>query len=261
MSTSSRPGAGAEPPVLEHADWLCVGAHCWEAPGILLDLISGALDLVATLVGSRLDVQRWARYVIRPADIKLLNPVPRIVPLTDTMIEQLRVHPDREENQLKSALQWWDHGLRRAYIWMEPQGPIALQCVVTRADAPKLRTLPVWGAMYPLLPEGRGQVENLFAFRSAQGIGVGLRFLNGMCAVEREAGFREVVTHIAETNTAVRSMSERVGWRRYGTSTRYWFDVRGLRGVSVCVHRTGLPRRASPPPTRGATASGPAARQ
>ena len=247
MSTSNRPGGGAGLPVLEHADWLCIGTRCWEAPQLLLNLISGLLDLLGMLTRERVHAQRWARYVIRPADIAPLATAPRIVPVTEAIVEQLRVHPDRGQNQLESALQWWDHGLRRAYIWLEPQGPVALQCLVTRADAPKLRILPVWGAMYPPLPEGRGQVENLYSFSNAQGIGVGIRFLCGMSAMEQEAGLREVVTHIGEANTAVRSLRERVGWRRYGTSTRYWFDIPGLRGLSLCLHRAGLAERASSP--------------
>ncbi len=250
MSTSNRPGAGTEAPVVASADWLCVGSHCWEAPPLLLDLISGALDFVVKLTRGRVHAQRWARYVIRPADIAPLGTAPALTPVTDDIVARLRVHRDRDENQLKSALQWWDHGLRRAYIWLEAGKPICLQFLVTRADAPKLRTLPEWGAMYPPLPEGRGQVENLFAFRDAQVMGAGMRFLNAMCLVERQAGFTDVVTHIGETNTAVHSMSERVGWRRYGTSTRYWFDIRGLRGLAVCVHRAGLPKEASSPAAR-----------
>ena len=241
MSIWSRSRAGKGTPVLEDAAWICVGSRSWRMPPWLQGVVAGLLVVLGKATLGRVSVHRWARYVIHPAEVPpLRSPAPELTPVTDEIIGQLRRHPDHDQNQLRSGLRWWDQGLRRAYIWIEAEGPLCVQWLVTREDTAKLKSLGEWASMYPPLPEGRGQVENLFAFRNTRRPGVGVLFLHGTYQVQRRAGLREVITHIAEENTAARSLSERTGWLRYGTVTRFQVGLPGLRGLIVCLHGVGV---------------------
>src|ERR1041384_6247275 len=86
------------------------------------------------------------------------DPTPgvRLTRVTDEVIAQLRAHPEAAENQLKSGLRFWEHGLRRAYIWMDDHEPLCIQWLLTHTDHMALRSLPEWAGMYPPPPRRPG---------------------------------------------------------------------------------------------------------
>jgi GNAT superfamily N-acetyltransferase len=159
------------------------------------------------------------------------------MPMSEELITQLRRHPDHESNQVRSGLRWWDHGLRQAFVWKDAEGPVCMQWLVTARDNSKLRTLPVWGGMYPPIGAHVGQIEHLFVFSNVHRVGIAVQFMYAMYDVMRREGLTEVITHIPEDNAPMRALAERLGWTHYGSITRYQLDVPGLRPVSAFLHR------------------------
>jgi ribosomal protein S18 acetylase RimI-like enzyme len=221
-------------------NWVCVGASCWPTSALVLDLFADAVLAPLTSMTGRLTALQWARYRARLADIpsSFISSAPKLTQVTEDIIQALRTHPDRRENQLRSGLEFWNLGLRRAYIWMEPEGPLCIQWLLTEADNAKLRVLPNWAGMYPQLSPGQGQVENLFTFTNVRRRGIATQFAYGMYQAAQQAGLREIVTHIHEHNVAACGWAERTGWHRYGTIIRYQADLPGLRNRELFLHRT-----------------------
>jgi len=185
--------------------------------------------------------ERWVRYRV---DLSSVPPAPdgvRLRPVTNRFIQGLKTHVDHEQNQLKSGLRFWEHGLRRAYVWCDESGPLCMQWLLTRPDNALLRTLPEWAGMYPPLQRGWGQVENLFAFSTARRKGVATQFEYALYHVARDLGLSGLVTHIAETNEAARGWATRTGWEAYGVIVRYRLDVPLLRSLPIYLHRVGDP--------------------
>jgi GNAT superfamily N-acetyltransferase len=223
----------------EPREWLCVGPFCCEATSVRGASAGAVLRLVRRALRSRVKLERWIRY-----DIELAHTPPapagvHLTPVTDEIIRALRTHPDHSHNQLRSGFKFWDHGLRHAYIWIGEDGPLCIQWLLTPApDNPRLHTLAEWAGMYPPIPRGQGQVENLFAFSNVRKKGVATQFEYALYEEARRAGIGRLITHIHEANGAARGWAARTGWRAYGTITRYLLDLPGLRGCSVYVHRT-----------------------
>jgi GNAT superfamily N-acetyltransferase len=162
-------------------------------------------------------------------------------PITDRFIQCLETHVDRDQNQLRSGLRFWEHGLRRAYVWRDESGPLCMQWLLTKPDNALLRTLPEWAGMYPPLQDGWGQVENLFAFSTARRKGVATQFEYALYHVARDLGLSGLITHIAEGNQAARGWADRAGWQAYGVIVRYRVDLPVLRTLPLYLHRVGDP--------------------
>ena len=136
-------------------------------------------------------------------------------------------------------------------MWLSEEGPLCIQWLLTDADRVQLHRLGDWAGMYPPLPRGTGQVENLFAFASARKQGVASRFEYALYHEARRLGLKQLVTHVYEPNTSAHAWADRTGWRRCGTITRYQMDLPGLRARSVFVHRSDIatPRLLLPSPS------------
>jgi GNAT superfamily N-acetyltransferase len=184
-------------------------------------------------------VNRWVRYTIGLQHTPAPAPDVELMPVTDEIVASLREHPDAGAAQLRSGLRFWDHGLRRAFIWRTDGAPACIQWLLFKQDIGLLHSLREWGGMYAPLPDGWGQVENLFAFSTARRKGVATQFEYALYARARELGLTALVTHIHEDNVAARGWADRTGWREYGVITRYHIDVPGLRGLNACVHTNG----------------------
>lgn len=216
--------------------WLCVGSGRWRSP-VARRLVGAGVGLARAVLPGRTRLQRWIRYWV---DLASTPPAPsgvRLTPVTDEVIAMVAAHPDRAENQVRSALRFWDAGLRHAFIWMEAGSPLCMQWLLTRADGPRLRALGDWAGMYPPLPGRYGQVENLFTFSNVREKGVASRFEYALYHEARRLGLRRLVTHIHQANAGARAWADRTGWRRYGTITRGQIDLPGLRAWSACLHR------------------------
>ena len=220
------------------ADWIALGRTGVRAGPVLRGCVSSAVGVVRSVLPTRVRAQRWIHYYVDlTGSLPALPPEVRLTRVTDEVIAQLRAHPEAAENQLKSGLRFWDHGLRRAYIWMDDHEPLCIQWLLTHTDHMALRSLPEWAGMYPPLPRGIGQVENLFAFATARRQGVASRFEYALYHEARRHGLTRLVTHIHEPNTAARGWADRTGWQRSGTITRVQVDLPWFRGRSLYVHR------------------------
>lgn len=185
--------------------------------------------------------EHWIRYRIGLADVPPAPRDVRLTPITDRFIQGLKCHVDHDQNQLKSGLRFWEHGLRRAYVWCDESGPLCMQWLLMKADNALLRTLPEWAGMYPPLEPGWGQVENLFAFSTARRKGVATQFEYALYRMARDLGLAGLVTHIAESNEPARGWATRTGWSAYGVITRYRLDLPVVRSLPLYMHRVGDP--------------------
>ncbi|HWZ29240.1 MAG TPA: hypothetical protein VNX15_11795 [Gemmatimonadales bacterium] len=222
-------------------EWVCAGTSAWGCPPALARVAARAGAWAHALSAERVLRERWIRYRI---DLAAVPPAPEGVhlkPMTDHFIQCLRTHVDRDQNQLQSGLRFWEHGLRRAYMWCDESGPLCMQWLLTRPDNALLRTLPEWAGMYPPLQSGWGQVENLFAFSTARRKGVATQFEYALYHVARDLGLSGLITHIAERNEAARGWADRAGWQEYGVIVRYRVDLPVLRSFPLYLHRASDP--------------------
>lgn len=219
---------------MKHA-WLCVGAQRWRlAPraASVSDTILGTLSHVT----ARATSDSWVRYSIDLASAPPASPGGSLTPVTDAIIETFRQHPDREQNQLRSGFRFWEHGLRRAFTWLDDDGPLCVQWLLTEQDNDRLRELPHWSGMYPPIPTGYGQVENLYAFSTVRRKGVASQFEFLLYERAKQMNLSTLITHIHADNTAARGWATRTGWSEYGMIRRYTLDAPGMRERAAYVH-------------------------
>ena len=233
----------AAPMTHETTEWLCFGGASCPAPAPVRLAATGVLRLVRAAFPRRVLRQRWIRYRIDVADAPPPAPHVRLTRVTDPIIGELRLRPDRAETAFKSGLKFWDEGLRRAYIWIGPDGPLCIQWLLLREDRRQLRRLKEWAGLYPPLPRGTGQAENLFAFSAARLASVATDFQYALFDAARRAGLHTLVMHIHESHRVARAWAEAAGWRRFGTITRHLLGWPGLLARSVYVHHDETPRR------------------
>lgn len=222
-------------------EWICVGTAAWPAAPVVARVTARVGAWGHSLSPERVARERWIRFRITLANLPPTPEGVRLRPITDNFIQGLAEHVDRDQNQLRSGLRFWEHGLRRAYVWCDESGPLCMQWLLTRADNALLRTLPEWAGMYPPLEAGWGQVENLFAFSTARRKGVATQFEYALYYVARDLGLAGLVTHIAETNEPARGWAARAGWEAFGVIARYRLDLPLVRALPLYLHRVGDP--------------------
>jgi len=218
-------------------NWICIAGRCWSLPPFAATLCNAILRALARIT-SRVSSGVWVRYRIDLAETRREPSDASLMEVTDHLIAELRRHPDAKQNQLQSGFRFWEHGLRRAFVWYGDEGPLCIQWLLTGSDGARLQSLPVWADMYPPLPQGYGQVENLFTFSTARRKGVARQFEYMLYEEARHLGLRGLYTHIYAGNDAARAWAERTEWRAFGIIRRCTFEIPGLRGVSCCVHCT-----------------------
>jgi GNAT superfamily N-acetyltransferase len=198
--------------------------------------IARTLSALAARSKGRVSCERWARLAF-PLDGSLES-APQVVldAVTEADIEQWEHHADGKAAQLRSAHRFWHHGLRHAFVYREGSNPRCTVWMLTARDNPRLRRLPDWAGMYPPLAPTHGRLENLFVFSDARRSGVGSRFVRAVFAEAVARGMTRLLTHIAERNEAACAHATQVGWRRYGTITRFVIDLPLLRAVPLYVH-------------------------
>lgn len=220
-------------------DWIGYGRSCRMLTPLTGTGVTAGLHAAHAVLPRRVTVEHWIRYRLHLADVPAPAPDVQLTLVTDAIMETLRRHPDHAANQLRSGLRFWDHGLRRAYVWFADDDPLCIQWLLTRADAPLFRGLGQWAGMYPRLPGDCAQVENLHTFSGARRKGVATQFEYALCAIARDAGYEDLVTHIHAANSAACAWAERMGWQAYGTITRYRLDLPGLRRYDVFLLGNG----------------------
>lgn len=245
------------------AHWISTNSRTARLSGRPSQLAARLLSLADRLTAGRLPANVWVRYRLDLTQLQLdaHPPLAVLTPMDDCLMRELREHPWRNQPQLVTAFRFWQHGLRRAYVWLADGHPLCIQWLFTSEDNPRLRTLSGWAGMYPPLPKGYGQVENLLAF--PRGLrypgGAATPFAYGMYRLARELGLRQLITHVHEGNLAARRWAQRTGWVSYGTIYRHQLDFPLLRGRYVYVHTPILPHderalataAASPAPVAG----------
>jgi GNAT superfamily N-acetyltransferase len=219
-------------------EWVCAGRRCMSGLSVPGALLTGALERASHLT-SRVTVQRWIRFRAEPERVPPAPTDAALTPLSDGLVAYLKKHPDYAQVDFSSGLAFWEHGLRRAFLWIVDEQPLCIQWMFDAHDNAALRRLPVWANMYPPIPPGSAQVEKLWTFSTARQKGIATRFAAAMFAEARRRGFRELLTHIHEANAPARMWAQKTGWEAYGTITRYGVDLPGLRSphISVSTHR------------------------
>ena len=234
--------------------WLCTNSTARRVPDRALRLLAGVLGLLDRLSAGRVPHSTWIRYRLdlEQARDPQAGAQVRLSPMDETIVTALTADCSQDRPQRLTAVRLWQHGLRRAYVWLEHGEPICMQWLFTPEDNPALRALPAWSGMYPPLPEGCGQVENLLAMGSGRRRrgGAATPFAYAMYEAAHARGLRRLITHIAESNTAARRWARRTGWVACGTIRRYHFNLPLLRRRHIYLHSTLPGRPLSPDPDR-----------
>jgi RimJ/RimL family protein N-acetyltransferase len=156
-------------------------------------------------------------------------------------MEALRLHPEREEHQVRSAFRFWQLGFGDGYLWMEQGEPLCMIWLLTSRHMEARPGLGNWAGIYPPLDTNTGMAEGVYSFRR------GLRRPGGVATLMAQAlfhkaqslGLDELRTHIHEQNLAARRWAARLGWQPMGMIHRCFLDLRGLRAHPVYLHERG----------------------
>lgn len=229
-------------------EWLCTNRHRLQLWPRLARLAHGLSEALGKLLGSRMAKSTWVRYTVcldqYNTTIATVPPPPEDVKLEridEAIMAELRAHPLRERNQLKSAFQFWQHGLRNAFIWREDGQPLCFLWLFLPQHNELLRRLPGWSGMYPPLSPGWGQFENTFTFPRGlrRAGGAATDFAQAVMYDARERRLCGLITHIHHDNLMARRWAQRTGCQAYGTITRYHIDLPLLRSFPWYIHRLG----------------------
>jgi len=223
----------------QRTHWFATNRFYLRLPDRLLRALAALLGVVDRLLRGRLPHSTWVRYEL---DLTTLehspDPAVTLSLMDEHIADSLRTHPWHERAQLVTAIRLWDHGLRRAYVWLKDGQPLCMQWLFLREDAELLRRLPQWSGMYPPLAQATGQLENILVLplglRRREGSGV--PFSYAMYDLARRRGLRRLITHIPEGNVAARRWAARTGWVAYGSIRRYHFNLRWLRNHFFYLH-------------------------
>jgi hypothetical protein len=231
----------------QNAYWLSTNRRHLRLPAPAARLAARIGDACSKALPDRLLRETWFRYHIdisAYASGSVSTPAV-LTPVTDAFIESLRRHPWRDRPQLRSAVSLWGHGLRNGYVWVENGQPLCFQWLFSHHDNERLQSLPEWSGMYPPLPPGCGQVENLLALPAGLCYpgGAATPFAKGMYVLAARRGMRQLITHIHERNLAAQYWANRTGWEAYGCIHRYQFDLPLLRRRQVYLHDVLDPSR------------------
>jgi GNAT superfamily N-acetyltransferase len=221
-----------------HSQWIGVGHACARLANPVRVAAIASCRVGATLAPSRVQLDRWIRYHIALSQASTQSADVMLTPLNDAIVARLRCHPDRDANQLKSGLRFWDHGLRTAFIWLSDDEPVCIQWLLTADDESRVRTLADWAGMYTPLHAGCGQVENLYTFSTARRKGAATMFEYALFQRARDLGLQHLLTHVHEANAPARAWADRTGWRPVGHITRVHVDLPAARSRSVFIHDT-----------------------
>lgn len=192
---------------------------------------------------NRLQQQVWLRYGMR-LQADMVGAVSRRLHAStgeaetmsaDLLAEFTARYPTA--NQVVTANSLWAHGLRRAFIARDATGvPIAFSWVLNSTDNPRLATLPHWGGMYPPIPPGWLQLENVFCV--ARSLARGRLITNLACAASLQVDSLPtgIMAHVGEHNAIVRRWIESLGCQRYGKIIRLHIDALWVRRYSAFIH-------------------------
>jgi hypothetical protein len=175
-----------------------------------------------------------------PADVQL-------EPLTQSLIERLRQHPECRANQLISGFRFWDLGLRRGFVWLWQGEPLCIEWLLLAQDNERLQALPGWAGIHLPLAPGEGRLENLFKFhhRNPPPRDIALHFQHGLFAEARRLGVRQLYSHVHVDNKSATALALRSGRQQIGWIRRYELDLPALRGKPFFLHQ--LEDRFEPP--------------
>jgi RimJ/RimL family protein N-acetyltransferase len=213
-------------------EWICAGTRCRRVPAGL------NLGAVAHAPVPRLRRESWVRYRLT---LDGLPPSPagiHLTPIDASLMELLRLHPERDEHQVRSAFRFWQIGFGDGFLWMEKGEPLCMIWLLTSRHMAARAGLGTWAGIYPPLDADAGMAEGIYSFRR------GLRRPGGAATLMAQAlfhkarglGLRELRTHIHEENLAARRWAARLGWQPVGRIHRCFLDLRGLRASPVYLH-------------------------
>lgn len=222
-------------------DWLCTDRHQLRLAPCAARIAAGLSNVCETALGPRLHRQTWVRYRLNLARTEPSPAVP--TPVTQAFIDELAVHPWKDQPQIRTALNLWQHGLRGGYVWLRDGRPLCMQWLFSHHDNHRLQRLPNWSGMYPPLAPDHGQVECLLTLPAGLRYpgGAAIPFAHAMFRLAASRGMRRLITHIHESNTAALRWAQRTGWTAYGRIHRCQIDLPLLRRHLLYLHDTAPP--------------------
>ena|SRR5690625_1087618 len=246
FSSSTLPMDDSKPP--PDRRWWCTNRRRYPATATALRALEQASATTGRVLRHRLVKESWVRYQIclDQFDMTLndIKPPPADVHLEridETIMDLLQSHWCRDRAQLVTAARFWEHGLRDGFIWREDGEPLCFVWLFLPEHNDLLARLPAWAGMFPPLPEGWAQLENVFTF--PRGLrrrgGAATDFIHAVMYAARKRHFSGLITHIHEDNLLARRWAQRCGCKAFGTLARYHLDLPRLREHPWYLHDVG----------------------
>jgi hypothetical protein len=207
------------------SDWLCTNRRAVP----LSPSASARMDRLGTSLtnmGKRGRVwrQSWVRYRIALSDLGGEPEEVVLEPMSERFIESLRHEKhNAEDNRIRTAIRFWEGGLKNAYLWIEHGEPLCMQWLLHPRDCQSLPKLGNWSGMFPPIPKDCGVVDNIYSFVGPrqQKPGAATRLALAVMHEAKRSGLRELRTHIAQENLPAHRWARRIGLNAYGVIDRY----------------------------------------
>lgn len=213
-------------------EWFCTGNRCYH-PGDRSPLAS-----LCRVPLPRLTRETWLRYRRPLAHLPPPSPEVSLEPVNAARMEMLRLHPERDQPQIRSAFRFWQAGFGDGYLWLEGNEPLCMIWLVLPHHAAGRAGIGEWAGMYPPLPSRTGIAEGVYAFR--RGLrrpgGVATAMATALFHRARQTGLVELRTHIHAANAAAQRWAARAGWEPAGVIQRCSVDLPRLRNHPFYLH-------------------------
>jgi len=231
------------------ADWLCTNRRAVRISPTAsrrIDVFGNALIRLGRR--RRIARQLWVRYRIglaqlppRPADV-------RLEPMNGEFVESLKNGKEPMANQIRSAVRFWEGGLRNAYVWFEDGEPLGMQWLLRPGELATFPNLGPWAGMFPPIPENCGFLENVYSFAgpARPRPGAATKLAIAVAHEARRLGYSELRTHVPQNNLHAHRWARRIGLSPYGIIDRYTVKLPRLPVAYICHHQSCEVRRLQP---------------
>lgn len=224
-----------------HSDWLCTNHRAVPiSPGMSrrIDRLGSALLDAGS---GRVARQSWVRYHINLSHLPERPPEVVLEPITAQFMASLRQGGTGEtDNQIRTAMRFWDNGLRSAFVWLDKGEPLCMQWLLHARHFAALPRLGSWSGMYPPVSDDCGIVENIYSFPSAHERvpGAATKLAIAVLHEARRRGYRELQTHVVQSNLAAHRWARRIGLKPYGIIDRYGIKLPRVPITYLCHHQS-----------------------
>lgn len=185
--------------------------------------------------------QSWVRYRVEVSELPERPAEVVLEPITGRFMEHLRrCGASETENQIRTALRFWDGGLRSAFVWSEQGEPLCMQWLLHPRHFTALPRLGNWSGMFPPIPGDCGILENIYSFPGARERkpGAATKLAIAVMHEARRLGYRELRTHVVQANLPAHRWARRIGLEPYGIIDRYAIKLPRAPVTYLCHHQS-----------------------